>query len=71
MCKARGGGTGEATTSQELRAFTTEKFQASWIYEVEKFSCFTGKKLIPTPLCKAEYHTDMKTREIVDIISLY
>ena len=49
----RGGGTGEAgeaTASPEFRGFTTEKFLASWMYERENFSCFTGKKLVPPPL---------------------
>ena len=49
----RGGGTGEASealASPEFRGFTTEKFLASWIYEMGTFSCFTGKKLIPPPL---------------------
>ena len=49
----KGGGTGEAgeaTASLKFRGFTTEKFLASWIYERGNFSCFTGKKLIPTPL---------------------
>ena len=51
--RIRGGGTGEAgeaTASPEIRGFTTEKFVASWIYEKGNFSCFTRKKLVPTPL---------------------
>ena len=50
----RGGGTGEASearASPEFRGFSTEKFLTSWIYEGGNFSGFTGKKLVPTPLC--------------------
>ena len=53
MTRYRGGGTGEAgeaAASPEFRAFTTDKFSASWIYEGENFLCFTGKKLVPTSL---------------------
>ena len=49
----RGGGTGEASevrASPEFRGFSTEKFLTSWIYEGGNFSCFTGKKLVPTSL---------------------
>ena len=51
--RSRGVGTGEAgeaLASPEFRGFTSEKFLASWIYEGGNFSCFTGKKLLPTPL---------------------
>ena len=40
----------EAKASPEFRGFSTEKFLTSWIYEGGNFSCFTGKKLVPTPL---------------------
>lgn len=48
-----GVGTGEASealASQEIRGFTSEEFLASWLYEGGNLSCFTGKKLVPTPL---------------------
>ena len=51
---ARGVGTGEASearASPEIRAFTREILR-SWICEVGNFLCFTGKKLVPTPLLK-------------------
>ena len=37
-------------TEPEFRGFSTEKFLTSWIYEGGNFLCFTGKKLVPTPL---------------------
>ena len=51
----RGVGTGEARASLEFRGFSTEKFLTSWIYEGGNFSCFTGKKLVPTPLTMTKW----------------
>ena len=67
----RGGGTGEATASLEFRGFTIEKFLASWIYERGNFLCFTGKKLIPTPLLIRFYSSLINTREIRIVNNLY
>ena len=65
-CKInRGGGTGEASealASPEFRCFTTEISLAYWIYERGNFLCFTGKKLVPTPLIK--YALDLNTKVV-------
>ena len=51
----RGGGTGEARealASPEFRGFTTEKIFGILDIGKGKFSCFTGKMLVPPPLAK-------------------
>ena len=52
---SRGGGTGEARealASPEFRGFTTEKIFGILDIGKGKFSCFTGKMLVPPPLEK-------------------
>ena len=51
----RGGGTGEARealASPELKGFTTEKIFGILDIGKGKFSCFTGKMLVPPPLLR-------------------
>ena len=47
----RGVGTGEASEARN-QSFYYREILRSWICEGGNFLCFTGKKLVPTPLLK-------------------